>query len=279
MRNVLKSGEVFHYFANKVQPSGRAGNISFALPRAYSYAAVIGKHFPDGVALSSSTRSVTTTGHQSDLRQACNHLTRIYVPDPDSVETSFRAVNINVQRLLEKASVAKARKDSYLGDALRQVADFNKFAQWNGSTLHIDAPVTDPAALADIAKAVKAENAKRNTAIKERQRIDALSDAEKIAAWRNGEQHWFKYSDDAYLRVNGDNVETSKGANIPASDALKLWPIILRCKNGQKEYTPGMALGNYRLTQIKSNGDIVVGCHNICFAEIEQIAKKLGVAK
>ena len=148
MRNVLSnSREVYHYFANKVQPSGRSGNCSFTNPRAFSYAACIGKHFPDGVALSSGKWSITTSSHQSDLRMACSHLTRVYVPDPDDVRTSYRQVNIRVDNLLRKASVAKARKEQYLGEALHAIDQFNIFAKWCSSELHIDAPITDPEAL------------------------------------------------------------------------------------------------------------------------------------
>jgi len=77
MRTVLKNTrEVFHYFANKVQSEGRCGNVSFNGRLAYSYRAVIGKHFPDGIALSDARYSVTTSSHQSGLGYACQHLRR-----------------------------------------------------------------------------------------------------------------------------------------------------------------------------------------------------------
>lgn len=273
MRNVLKSGEVFHHFANKVQPSGRYGNTSFALPRAYSYAACIAQHFPEGVVLSSATYSNTTTRHQSELRQACRHLTRVYVPDPDSVDTSYRAVKINVENLLKKASTAKAKRDSYLGDALRQVQDFNIFAEWCGSTLRIEAPVTDGEALKQIAISVKTETAKRNAAIKARVRIAALDNAEKLAEWRKGAYIHLPYNLPVALRVSGEYIETSKGARIPVKEAPIIWAMVQR----KKEWKPGNAIGVYRLTRIKDNGDIVVGCHDIAFSELEYVADVLGM--
>lgn len=272
MRNVLKSGEVFHYFANKIQPSGRCGNISFALPNAYSYAAVIGKHFPEGVALASGKWSVTTTSHQAALRQACSHLKRVYVPDPSDVDTSYRAVQINVANLLRKASTAKARKEYYLGDALRQIADFNTFAEWANSPLRIEPPVTDGEALKSIALAVKADNAKRNAALKERARIDALDTAAKIAEWRNGTYVHIPYNHAVVLRVVGDEVQTSKGARIPVSECPLIWAMVQR----KKEWKPGNPIGVYRLTKIRADGSIVVGCHDIPASEIEYIAGVLG---
>lgn len=272
MRNVLKSGEVFHYFANKIQPSGRCGNISFALPRAYSYAACIGQHFPQGVALSSAVYSNTTTRHQSDLRQACRHLTCIYVPCPDDVRTSYQAVNIKVAQLLKKASTARANKDGYLGVALKKVADFNTFAEWAKSELRIDAPVTDADSLKAIAAAVKAETAKRNAALKERARVDALDNAAKVAEWRKGVAIYLPYNLDVILRVNGDVIETSKGARIPVSEAPLIWAMVQR----KKEWKPGNAIGVYQLTKIRADGSIVVGCHDIAFSELEYLAGKLG---
>jgi hypothetical protein len=272
MRNVLKSGEVFHYFANKVQPSGRCGNTSFALPNAYSYAAVIGKHFPDGVALSNISYSVTTSSHQSDLRQACRHLTCVFVPDPSDVNTSYRQVQINVANLLKKASVAKARKEQYLGDALHQVEQFNLFATWCNSSLRIDAPVTDPESLKAIALAVKQETAKRNAAIKERQRLDALGNAERLAEWRMGNDIYLPYNLTVALRVNGDEIQTSKGARIPVSECASIWAMV----NRKKEWTPREPIGVYQLTKIRDDGSIVVGCHDIAFSELQIIANQLG---
>ena len=272
MRNVLKSGEVFHYFANKIQPSGRCGNTSFALPNAYSYAAIIGKHFPQGVALSNASYSITTSSHQADLRQACNHLNRVYVPDPSDVRTSYQAVNINVANLLKKASTAKAKRGIYLSDALNQVSWFNTFAEWNNSELRIDAPVTSDVALKDIAQAVKADNARRNAAIKERARIDALDNAAKLAEWRAGNSVYLPYNLAVVLRVKGDTIETSKGARIPLDQAPLIWAMVQR----KKDWKPGNAIGVYQLTKIRADGSIVVGCHDIPYSELEYIAGVLG---
>jgi hypothetical protein len=275
MLNVLKSGEVFHYFANKVQPSGRCGNTSFALPNAYSYAAVIGKHFVQGVALSNTNYSVTTSSHQSDLRQACRHLTCVYVPDPASVSTSYAQVNINVERLLKKASTAKSKRENYLGDALRQVADFNIFAEWCDSALRIESPVTDSEALKQIALSVKAENAKRNAAIKERARLDALGNAEKLARWRAGADVYLPYGLGIALRVVGDDVQTTKGARIPVVECPLIWAMV----NRKKAWEPRNPIGVYQLTKIRDDGSIVVGCHDIAFSELQYIAGVLGLSE
>ena len=278
MRNVLRnSNEVYHYFANKVQPSGHTGNTSFSYPNAYSYAAVIGKHFPDGVAISNNNWSVTTSSHQSDLRQACRHLTTVYVPDPSDLNTSYRAVKINVEKLMRKASTARTNKDYYLGDALHQIEQFNIFSKWCKSDLHIDAPVTDPEALRAIANAVKQENVKQIAAKCERIALEKMDLAEKIEAWRNGKNPYIpRYDVPVMLRIIGDQIETSKGAFIPVNQTETLWRLIGRAMQGQRDYEIGQAIGVYQLTKIRRDGSIVVGCHDIPFAEIQRMAITLG---
>ena len=278
MRNVLKSSnEVYHYFANKVQPSGRADNTSFAYPNAYSYAAVIGKHFPDGVALSSSKWSVTTSSHQSDLNQACRHLTRVYVPDPSDVNTSYRAVKRNVETLIRKASTARLKRDYYLGDALHQIEQFNIFSKWCDSDLHIESPITDTEALKAIAQAVKQENAKQLAAKRERIALEKMDLADKCEAWRNGKNPYTpRYDVPVMLRISGDQIETSKGAFIPVNQAETLWRLIGRAMQGQRDYEVGHAVGVYQLTKIRRDGSIVVGCHDIPYVEIQRMAVTLG---
>jgi hypothetical protein len=72
-------------------------------------------------------------------------------------------------------------------------------------------------------------------------------------------------------------VETSFGAEIPVADAERLWPVIQRVMSGDKDYDVGMELGGYRLTKIRRDGSIVVGCHDIAYSEIERIAQQLGL--
>lgn len=273
MRNVLSSSnEVYHYFANKIQPSGRYGNISFALPRAYSYAACIGMHYLQGVALASRSWSVTTSRHQSDLRQACRHLVCVYVPDPSSVTISYQQVQLNVAALLRLASKAKAKRPIYLGDALNQVKDFNIFAEWCESQLCIESPVTDDAALRAIAAAMKDEGAAYKAAAAQRLIHRAAENAEHLTLWRTGLDIYLPCNLNVALRIKGDQIETSKGAHVPVSDAPLIWAMATR----QKPWAPHDPVGVYRLTKIRADGSMVVGCHDVPFSELELIAKQLG---
>lgn len=279
MRNVLKSSEVFHYFANKVQPSGRCSNTSFALPNAYSYGATIGRHIAPGiVALSDQRWSVTTAKHQSDLLHACRHLEIIFVPDVTDVRTSFNAVKLSVEKLIKQASTARNRKDLLIAQALQEVDQFNKFSGLCNSDLRIDSPVTDTAALTKIAQAVKANNAVLLAAKKEREAIDKLDIVEALNFWREGKltNNYQLRRSPVALRINGAQIETSYGASIPLSEASALWTMVKKTMRGDRDYETGQPIGVYRLTKIRKDGSLVVGCHDIAFSELQAIAEILG---
>lgn len=108
---------------------------------------------------------------------------------------------------------------------------------------------------------------------------------EKIQGWRNGENNGFyvPYGNtwNALLRIKNGMVETSKGISIDISEASRLWPIIKRMK----------ITGNYHRDLVNDSGShqwvinsfendiLTVGCHSICYSEIEQIAIQLGLEK
>lgn len=282
MRNVLKNtNEVCHYWANKVQSSGRASSVSFNGRDLLSYSATIARHFPEGVAFSTRSWSQTTSGHISDARLAASHLKQVEVYNPTSVSDSYNHAKSLIEELSKKASTARQRRDFYLLEIKQLVKHFNTFAAWNESAQRIGEPVLDEATLASIAKTQK-EEAKRLAAIRqERAERDAKDTAELAELWRQGDQlHWrVRNLPGSLLRLKGGEIETSHGASIPVADAHKLWPLIQRAKRGEREYEVGQPVGVYRLTKIRTDGSIVVGCHDIAYAEIEYIAKALGLIK
>lgn len=107
-------------------------------------------------------------------------------------------------------------------------------------------------------------------------RIDARH-GEKIAAWRRGESTTLPRDVGPLLRLAGQEIVTSWGARVPVSVAPDLWRLvgIARAK-GALPIVDGMKVGIYRLTEIKADGGLVVGCHDIAYSELEFIAKELG---
>jgi len=283
MRTVLRdSAEVFHFWANQVQPQGRAGNVFFDGPYLFSY----GRHFciarilPGGtVAFTNRRYSVTTTRHVSEARQAARHLDVVTCYDPLDTAAANRRTAVEVMTADIKAALAprirETTREARRAAGYRAAADFNTYLaalpehERNAPPIDLDAGAM-AAAEREAAALAEAEQARR-----------AALAAERVDDWRQGGPTISLYSLPPMLRLSSDGaeVETSHGARIPVEDARRLWPIIERVRSGTKDYTPGEPVGNYRLTQIKSDGSIVVGCHSIAYAEIASIAAALGLSQ
>jgi hypothetical protein len=80
-------------------------------------------------------------------------------------------------------------------------------------------------------------------------------------------------SDQIALRINGEKIETSRGAEIPLDVAKGLW-----CAMEAKIDVTGMTLGNFTVRELTEE-NLIVGCHTIPLSEINLIAKQLGLTK
>ena len=310
MRNVLRNTEeVAHIWAQQTQPSGRGGNVFFEAKTLYSF----GHHFvtakfvtaPSGekcVLLNSHTYSATTSKHQRQALDALrNNLVPIFhVKFPerfpighgysleDCLQTEKRDFQNNIDLLLEKASKARERKESYLSRAIVLSNHFNSLAEFFGSrlTIEIDSVTVEQYYVVNAARlaAEKAEKKARAVAIA----AEAETHSEFLNAWRARDVEALQRISEesaaprlhyAYLRVKDDEIETTQRAYVPITHAKLLWPTI------RDAHATGIApgrvnkrIGHYTLNEIKSNGDIVIGCHDIQFAEVRRMAVTLGLA-
>lgn len=72
------------------------------------------------------------------------------------------------------------------------------------------------------------------------------------------------------LSADGAEVETSQGARVPIADALRAWPIL------RDKQSPKFRIGEYLPAEV-SRGNFRIGCHLIPLAEVESIARQLGI--
>jgi len=234
------------------------------------------------VVFTNSGYSSSTAKHKSIVLNACNHITRVYCSNPDAnAYTNKNAALRQVENALiasEKKGIRQTTIDKCKALALHNAEQFNTYLAALPKAERTEKPINT--AKLDQFRAAMIRQQKREAKAREKAQIEqAKKQAEYLADWRNDPtmrtigMHGLPVA----LRLSGDIVQTSHGAEIPVSDALRLWPVIQRVKGGEKDYTPGMPIGNYRLTQIKTTGDIVVGCHNIPFSEIEAVSKLLGL--
>lgn len=289
MRKVLKStNEVMHFWANKVQEEGKAGNVFFIGDKVYSYGHhfCIARHLPSGaVAFTTRKYSPTTSSHVSDARSAARHLPMVFCYNPDnSASDNMKAARNEINELLVKSGKPRIRqttRDGLKAEALHTAEQANAYlaALPESEREHVR-PIDTSDLEAVRAQLVEAEKAREKLAAEQRA-ARAVELVEKLNQWKAGELiHVGGLRElPPALRLNSerDTVQTSHGADIPVKAARVLWPVIQRTMRGKKEFIPGSPIGSYRLTKIRANGSIVVGCHDIAFTEIESIAKQLGI--
>lgn len=293
MRKVLSNNQqVAHYFANDVQPEGSCSNFFFENNKLYSY----GRHFciarrlPSGVVVfTTRTYSSSTSKHLAYARSALRHLRLVYCHDPsESARANMQHARETIRDRLhasEKKGIRQTTRDALKGEALRIGEQANAYL---AALPDDEKQGIEPIDLSNLegvrAALVAAEEARKRIAEEQRQaRMVELREA--LEKWRKGE---ILYRTGLHelppaLRLSGDgeSVQTSHGAAIPVSDALQLWPLILSVKAGERTSEEAgrmiKRLGVYHLSEIRGDGSIRVGCHDIAFSEIEHIAVSLGL--
>lgn len=284
IKRVLRDAtEVAHVWATKPDYDVRSSNCYTRGDTIYSYGShfPMARHLPDGsVAHTTRHYGATTSGHQWAVRHAVNHLKSIFVRDPvSSPEWNLSPTRGAIDRCLRDAAEARmtVTKEKHRSAAVYMAEQFNLYAKAHKSRLRINA-----AKLAGVdLKAIKEMMDKQAKALalaqKRKHALKLIEERDHCAVWRAGGAGHFHAPIMLRVSSEGDMIETSSGAEIPVADAVRLWPVIQRCMGGQKDYEVGMELGIFRLTKIRTDGSILVGCHELAFNEIEGIAKTLGL--
>lgn len=293
MRNVLSSNDqVFHYWANRVQESGRAGNVFFEGDSLYSYGHhfCIARHLTGRVvAFTTQSYSMTTSHHISAARSAARHLQVVHVHDPAAAPSTNKARALESiagdLAYAQRKGIRHTTRESRRANALEIALNFNAYlaALPEGEGKYVQ-PI-DTTDLEGATAALIAQQQEREaTRLREQQeRAERLREA--LQGWKAGESCAFNLHGlpPALRLVERDGsqvVETSHGACIPVDDARKLWRVLNSPAVKGHEVRPpgGIKLGAYQLNTIRADGSIVVGCHDIAFNELEDIAKQLGLA-
>lgn len=301
MKKVHNTSMVAHLWAHQSQSEARngRGSVFFHDDTIYSY----GHHFPiarhvDGVVLfNSGSYSVTTSGHQSIVRQAASHLKTFTVPDVLArSEGQHKANMANYRERYERQllGAGRARKAYSIEWQLRQAeetrTEANEYAERFGIDSRIEAVDVETMRVKAKELAVKqaAETRRKNEERRKAYEAETEQYRLELDKWRRGERDrpphlsWGNpaRSNGAALRVRGDTVETSQGATVPASHAAAAWPVIKACRDkGRTFQTNGrvIRLGHFRLDSVDAKGNVKAGCHYIPFVECERVAVELGL--
>lgn len=294
MKTVFDNSMVAHIWAQRNQPEGRSpsGNFYFKDSTLWSY----GSHFAVGrfvgagvVLLTCRSYSISTSRHISYARQAIpRHYTALYCPYPDKDAAGNRdwyasQITAHVDAVNAMRPGEKVRRAKRMALAASAARDFNDYL---AALPESERGKAQPFALdmdqyaAGVAK-LRAKEKRAELLRAKREREEA---AERVRKWLAGDPdvRLYGYRNEnggALLRVSGDMVQTSQGAEVPAADVrvgLRKWRYCVDhnanwARNGEQ-----IALGHFQLDAINGNtGEVRAGCHTIYRPELEKIEQLL----
>jgi hypothetical protein len=298
---VFDTGEIPHLWAHRTQEEARnrQGNLYFTSDTIYSY----GSHFPiachvvnqtgERAALfTTATYSVTTSSHCSAVRSAIpSGIPVFHVPNVchgrysgSELTADDHAGNLAdyIERIERHVITSARARSSYAKEwnhdrAVRLRDEALAYCVFFGLPVpNINkVPELDSEALTAIRKR-EAKRAAEKAEQTKRERFEALVRQQGlIAKWRAGEYSGCLYDVPAMLRIDGNEVVTSRGARFPVSHAKRALAFVRKVHESGQAYVRNgrtIHLGPYALDRIEANGTVKAGCHVVSWEEIERIA-------
>lgn len=134
------------------------------------------------------------------------------------------------------------------------------------------------------------EAARRAERERERERLERAEKVERVQAWRLGvlETRHLRRGErgdaqnNAFLRVRGTTLETSQGASVPLSHAIRVFHLVAKCREEGRTYEPSVLdraerVGHFTISRINADGSFRAGCHTFTWDEVERAAIMAGV--
>lgn len=122
----------------------------------------------------------------------------------------------------------------------------------------------------------------------EARRVEAVAKAraecaEALALWLAGDNVSIPYearateTGGAYVRVYGDEVQTSQGARVPLSAGRMLLAMAARCRATGTPFYGSHRVGSFHLYAIDAEGNARVGCHLLEWPQMADAAARAGI--
>ena len=287
----MNNSQVSHLWANGTYGKTGSNLFSESDGTIYSY----GRHFPIArhtgnplvpILITNRDYSRTTARHISEVRRAIPRGTvTVSVEDPTAYRphTHLHNVQTLIADTLEiaiKSTRARAggNKEWLAGQVPASLASIALYMKAFGVKLRDLQPDSRKALkrlqgegwetiAAEMKEAAdKAEKIKRAKLIKENR--------ERLAKWLSGESDARpSHTDSIHLRVKGERVETSAGAQVTCKTALALFALCTRQRVKGLPWSgePPFVVDHFELRSIAANGDCIVGCHSLAYAEMQRI--------
>ena len=307
-RTVFDNSMCAHVWAQQQQYEGRShnGNLWFEGYVIYSYRTPVARIIPDGenriALITSEAYSITTSGKYMPAIRSATRARNVavfnvpslgilgchgrYAGDKDgAIDHAQNIAYFEAEYTAEVSRLMRARY-LYSAHALKDISEeANRYCRAFG-LLPIEFPIEDDTAKIEVAHAARhtPEAIAKREAERERRRLRELrTEEEKLEEWlAGGRARWNsqKAFTTVYLRVKGDMLETSLGASVPLTHAIRVFKFAKLCRNeGRAWHRNGHSIrvGHFTVECIRLDGSFIAGCHTIGWPEIERIARQVGV--
>lgn len=312
MKTVFTNREIPHLWAHATQAHARGNSLRFEGDTLFSYSTPIAKIYRNKrgafALLSECNYSATTSKHISYARGAIPpEMKAAFVPSyafghyyggryrGESDARKAHAANFDylvgqLARIAERAGRVKTedavtreceRAAEYhkgLADYMiffgvrRKMPPMPSFAAAFERARGLEHP--DPVRDAKRFKAAEARKAAVQRAID-----GAAPYWREYGTWPKLPRHARSVTCATLLRVQGEEIVTSMGARVPLAAAPMVWNLVQRAiaAGGFSKGLRTVMLGDYPLDSVDADGTLRAGCHVIPFAELELLARKLGL--
>jgi hypothetical protein len=317
-KTIYPTSEIAHLWAHQAVPVAYnpRRNFYFEGPTIFSY----GSHFPiatrvqnergqSAYLLTERTYSVTTSGHISMVHRAipfpATGCFNVWNPCDARPAVIRRDYEIRIERKRASLDTPKTRKTTKAQRLLELrslIAEANRAAEFFDFDPfeHLDQADVDVALALQAEYTAKLDETREARRIARAMRFEAEQNSRRLGyeryrevwkdtlldCWRNQKPYPERMAllphalDCAYLRLSGDEIETTLGARVPVEHVRRVLPFVLRLiAKGDQWQRNGhtIHLGHYSLDRIDADGTVYAGCHRIPRSEVEYIAATLGV--
>ncbi len=303
-KHVFDTGEVPHLWAHRTQDCARnkQGNLYFLGDTIYSY----GSHFPiarhvangagkRAVLFTTARYSVTTSGHCSAVRAAIPSGIPVFNV-PNVCQGRYSGNELTADDHAGNLAEYAERVDTEVTASARAHSSWKKeHSHQRAESLRAEViayaelfslPVPNfpevPALDSDTLTTIRKREAKRAAEKAEqtkRERAAAIARQEElITQWKVGQYSGRLYDVPAMLRIERDELVTSRGARFPISHAKRALVFVRKVRESGQAYVRNgqtIHLGPYAIDRIEPDGTAKAGCHVVSWEEIERIAPAL----
>lgn len=286
--------EVAHAWAHQTGKHRKGFNMFYEGETIYSY----GYHFPIArlvehkgrtiVLFNGASYSHSTSKHKGYVRGAIPHALEVFTVDDLSRYDlpTVRDWTAKLNKAVEcvaKAKRARTYGSLHMEDAARAVGEANRFnAEFDLGQRTLAVEGLDDAAAELMAKAAEERKASRERAAHyAAQRFEREAVARE--AWlAGGTSYWHGAAADgtALMRIAGDTLQTSMGAEVPLEHAKRAFRMIAKVRAAGVPWVRNghtIHVGHFQVDRIEANGDFTAGCHRFAWQEVERVAKLAGV--